>query len=67
MYYCLKFKLVLIFGFFFILDNKLIKVKWLEIIDVKVNCILFNVSKLFLFLKNLRREIMCFFFYYVIK
>lgn len=67
MYYCLKFKLVLIFGFFFILDNKLIKVKWLEIIDVKVNCILYNVSKLFLFLKYLRREIMCFFFYYVIK
>lgn len=67
MYYCLKFKLVLIFGFFFILDNKLIKVKWLEIIDVKVNCILYNVSKLFLFLKNLRGEIMCFFFYYVIK
>lgn len=62
MYYCLKFKLVLIFGFFFILDNKLIKVKWLEIIDVKVNCILYNVSKLFLFLKKFEKGNYVFFF-----
>lgn len=46
MHYCSKFKLVLIFGFLPTLDNKLIKAKWLETTDAKVNCILYNVSKL---------------------
>lgn len=67
MHYCSKFKLVLIFGFLHTLDNKLIKAKWLETTDAKVNCILYNVSKLSSSLKNLRREIMCFLFYYAIK
>lgn len=46
MHYCSKFKLVLIFGFLPTLANKLIKAKWLETTDAKVNCILYNVSKL---------------------
>lgn len=48
MHDCSKFKLVLIFGFLPTLDNKLIKAKWLETTDAKVNCILhiYNVSKL---------------------
>lgn len=67
MHYCSKFKLVLIFGFLPTLDNKLIKAKWLETTDAKVNRILYNVSKLSSSLKNSRREIMCFLFYYAIK
>lgn len=46
MHYCSKFKLFLIFGFLPTLDNKLIKAKWLETTDAKVNCVLYNVSKL---------------------
>lgn len=67
MHYCSKFKLVLIFGFFSPHNNELIKAKWLETTDAKVNCILYNVSKLSSSLKNPRREIMCFLFYYAIK
>lgn len=67
MHYCSKFKLVLIFGFLPTLDNELIKAKWLETTDAKVNRILYNVSKLSSSLKNPGREIMCFLFYYAIK
>lgn len=59
MHYCSKFKLVLIFGFLPTLDNKLIKAKWLETTDAKVNCILYNVSKLSSSLTKIREGKLC--------